>query len=166
MSGVTKAISQEVYQQVINLLKTVPKKKDATRKLQAIKAAKEKSITLAAKIFCVSRPTIMSWIARFAEEGIEGFEVKPGRGPKEKLNQSERQEVACWLKKDCNLTIKAVRIKIEKFFNKKLGYSTTHRLIRSLNFSYITPRARDYKKNSHEALSFKKKSPRKMQSKS
>jgi len=158
MAGVTKAISKDLYGKAVDSLKVVGKSGDVSRKLQAIKSAKEHGITTVSKVFGVSRVSIMSWIREFEDGGIEGLKLKPGRGRKCILTDEEQGVVKGWISKDYNLTIQAVKVKIEGVIGKTLSYSATHSLIRKLNFSYITPRAKHHKQDSSKISEFKKKS--------
>ena len=54
MSGVSKAISEELYNKVLEELRISGRQGDVSRKLQAIKSAKEHDISLVAKIYGVS----------------------------------------------------------------------------------------------------------------
>ncbi len=166
MSGVTKAINKALYIRVVDSLKTVGKTGDVSRKLQAIKSAKEHGITMVSEVFGVSRVTIMSWIKKFDEGGIEGLKIRPGRGRKCILTEEEVIAVKGWLYDNSNLTIKAVKIKISEIFGKPLSLSTTHNVIRGLNFSYITPRAKHHKQDSSTHKEFKKKSQNNLSGKS
>jgi hypothetical protein len=60
MSGVSKAISEELYNKVVEELRICGRQGDVSRKLQAIKSAKDHDITLVAKIYGVSRLSIMN----------------------------------------------------------------------------------------------------------
>jgi len=156
MSGVTKAISKDLYTKAVNSLKGAGKTGDVSRKLEAIKSAKEHGISIVSRVFGVSRVTIMAWINDFKEKGTEGLKLKPGRGGNSILTDEEQCGVKSWLFKEPNLTIKAVKIKIAEVFEKKLSLSATHNLIQKLNFSYITPRAKHYKQDSCMHSEFKK----------
>ncbi|MBT4880407.1 MAG: hypothetical protein HON43_05500 [Alphaproteobacteria bacterium] len=100
----------------------------------------------------------MQWISEFEKGGVEGLKLKPGRGRKSILNDEEVATVKTCLQEDFNLTIKAVKLKIEQDFGKQLGMSATNNLLRKLNFSYITPRAKHYKQDKSLHKEFKKKS--------
>jgi len=166
MSGVTRAISQNLYNKAVNCLKAVSKTGDVSRKLQAIKSSKEHGITMVSKVFGVSRVTIMSWIDKFETVGMEGLKLKSGRGRKCILTDEEQSMIKGWLRDDNNLTIMAVKIRISEVFGKKMSLSATHTLLRKLNFSYITPRAKHHKQDGQLHPEFKKKSGKKLPRKS
>lgn len=158
MSGVSKAISEELLKAVEQALSASITKRDVSRKLQAIKSAKKYGITLVADVFEVSRVSILQWIKSFAANGVEGLKLSAGRGRNSILSEAEKVIVKGWMDEDCNLTIKAIQIKIETSFNKILKKSATYNLIKSLDFSYITPRPLHYKQDKTRVDEFKKKS--------
>ena len=163
MSGVSKAISELLYNKAKEALQEVGRSGDVSRKLQAIKSAKEHGISKVADIFGVSRVAIMAWIRDFSELGIDGLKIKAGRGRKSILLNEEVEKVKEWIKEDPNLTIKAIRLKIKELFNKNLSTGATHNLLKKQNLSYITPRPSHYKKDDSSHGEFKKKSSSNMQ---
>ncbi|MDX2050448.1 MAG: winged helix-turn-helix domain-containing protein [Rickettsiaceae bacterium] len=158
MAGISKAINDALYNKVTEALNLVSKSGDVSRKLQAIKSAKTHGVSKVAEIFDISRVALMKWIKSFSEHGIKGLKLKEGRGRKPPLTDSETNEVKKLLEQDHNLTIKAMRIKIQELFSKTLSKSTVHNIIKKLGFSYLTPRPRHYKKDKSAAEEFKKKS--------
>lgn len=158
MSGVTKAIGEELYKKAEEALKEVGRSRDVSRKIQAIKSAKEHGIKKVAEIFGVSRVAIMSWIESFDKRGIEGLKIKSGRGRKSLITEEEKGIIKGWLLNNSNMTIKELKLKIEEAFGKKLCMSAVHVLIKNLDFSYITPRPVHHKKAAASSEVFKKKS--------
>lgn len=158
MSGVSKAISDELYNKAKDALQEVVRSGDVSRKLQAIKSAKEHGISKVADIFGISRVALMSWIKAFSMFGIDGLKLQDGRGRKHILSDPEIEQVKRWVEGDSGLTIKAARLKIEESFFKKLSNGAVHNLIKRLGFAYITPRPSHYKKDTSSHEEFKKKS--------
>jgi transposase len=161
MSGVSKAISDELYKKVLEGLRIAGRQGDVSRKLQAIKSAKEHGITLVAKIYGVSRLSIMNWIRDFDSMGAEGLKIKKGRGRKPIVIPEEEEVIRNWLEQDNTITIKVLRFRIEQEFGKKIGKTATHDLMKKLGFSYITPRPKHYKQVEEKQAEFNKKSTRK-----
>lgn len=161
MSGVSKAIRDELYERVVEDLRFCGRQGDVSRKLQAIKSAKENDITLVAKIFGVSRVALMDWIHAYESKGMEGFKLKKGRGRKPIINIEEEEVIRRWLEHDNTTTIKSLSARIDEELGKKIGKTATHKLIKKLGFSYITPRPKHYKKDEQQQVEFKKKSTRK-----
>ncbi|MDJ1305938.1 MAG: helix-turn-helix domain-containing protein, partial [Candidatus Midichloria sp.] len=62
------------------MLKEVARSGDVSRKLQAIKSAKEHGIQKVAKVFGISRVALMSWIKAFEKDGIGSLKLQTGRG--------------------------------------------------------------------------------------
>lgn len=158
MSGVTKAISKKVYEEIVKALNESARSGDVSNKLQAIKSAKKFGIKHVAEVFEVSRVSIMSWIKGFADGGVEGLQLKQGRGRKRVITPEERAIIKSWIHQDNGITIKALRLKIESEFSKKLGKTSTHDLMHELGYSYITPRPVHYKQDPALKTEFKKKS--------
>jgi transposase len=84
MSRTTKAISDEL----LNLCKAELKKKGVRgengRRLQAIISAKTHGISAVAKIYNISRETLMRWISKVKTGGVKNFAVSAGRGRRSK----------------------------------------------------------------------------------
>lgn len=158
MSGVSKAISEELYKNATQALSLVSRSGDVSRKLQAIKSAKEHSVSIVATIFGVSRVAIMSWIKSFERKGIEGLQIQKGRGRKAILSDLERCKISKWVEANPNITINAIRAKAKEELNKSISVGAIHKLLETLNLSYITPRPIHYKQNQSLAEEFKKKS--------
>lgn len=91
----------------------------------------------------------MSWVKAFEKDGIGGLKLQTGRGRRALRSKDEQEIIKEWIFQDCNLTIKAVKLRIEEKFRKNIGMTTTHKLMKSLGFSYITPRSRHYKQDQH-----------------
>jgi len=157
MAGISKSISDALYDKVTEALNLVSKNGDISRKLQAIKSAKVHGISKVAEIFGISRVALMAWITSFSKDGIEGLKLKEGRGRKPPLSDLEMDALKKLLEQDHSLTIKAMRIRIQELFSKTLSMSTVHNIIKRLGFSYITPRPSHYKKDKSKAEEFKKK---------
>jgi transposase len=166
MSGVSKAISAALYEKVIRSLQETSKSGDISRKLQAIKSAKECGISIVSKVFGISRVTLMTWISNFEKQGTNGLKLKVGRGRKSILSEQEKSTVKEWISKDNSLTIKAVKSKIAEIFKKNLSLSATHLIMKELSFSYITPRPKHHKQDKSLHVKFKKKSDESVQEKS
>jgi transposase len=162
MSGVSKAISDQLYAKVVQDLRVCSRQGDVSRKLQAIKSAKENDISLVAKIFGISRVALMEWISSYKSKGIEGLKIQAGRGRKPVINAREEEIIKRWLEENNRITIKSLMLKIKQELGKKLGKTATYDLMKKLKFSYITPRPRHYKQDKQKQEEFKKKSAEKI----
>ncbi len=158
MARTSKAISDNLFLEAKQALKKLGKKGEAGRRLQAIISAKTHGIKAVAEIFDITRMTLMSWIRKFEEESIQGLGIKPGRGPKSKLSAEQQEQIREIILSNPNIAIKELRLKIIEKFGVTVGKSTVHRIMKKLNFSYITPRPRHYKADKEKQEKFKKKS--------
>ena len=82
MSGVSKAISDELFLLAQSSLKKLGKVGQVSRKLQAIIAAKKIGISMASEVFNTSRQSLMTWIKNLEEDAENGLKLKSGRGRK------------------------------------------------------------------------------------
>ena len=165
MSRVSNAISDDLYSKVLEDLRICGRQSDDLRKLQAIKSAKENSITLVAKIFGISRVTLMSWISSYESMGMGGLKLKAGRGRKRIIDAEEEEIIKGWLEEDKTITIKSLGFRIKQDLGKEIGKTATHDLIKKLGFSYITPRPKHYKQEKQKQEEFKKKPAREIAAK-
>ena len=169
MSGISKAVSDELFIQAQISLKELGKTGDISRKLQAIIAAKKFGVSLAAKVFDTSRPSIMAWIKNFKQDAQDGLAIKSGRGRKPAVNSEIKEVSAKFMQQNPNATIKELKCFIEENQNITISVSSVNRLMRQLGLSYITPRPIHHKADLLEGEKFKKnskKSPKNHQKKS
>lgn len=157
MAGKSKAIGEELYNECKLELKKYGIRGEIGRRLQAIISAKEHGISKVGKIYRITRTTLMKWISRFKEKGVRGFAIQPGRGPKPKLSLKQEEEIRSVLcKEGANLTAKKLQARIEKICGVKVSESTALRLMKKLEFSYITPRPVHNKQEQQKVKEFKK----------
>ena len=157
MVGVSKAVTEEIVDIAKQQLKELGKDSQASRKLQAVISAKDHGITKVADVFNITRATLHSWIRRVQENNVARLSVATGRGPKKKLSTEQIKIVEGWIKQNSSLTIDEVREKIRIELNISIARTTTYRVIKLLNFSYITPRPKHYKSAPKKQEEFKKK---------
>ena len=159
MVGKSKAIGEELYNECKLELKKHGIRGEIGRRLQAIISAKEYGITKVAEIYRITRTTLMKWIERFKEGGVNAFKIRPGRGVKPKLNREQQEQIQNVIDEEgANLTAKKLKVIIEEMFSIQVSKSTAHRLMQQLGFSYITPRPVHYKQDKDKQEEFKKKS--------
>lgn len=156
MAGISRKITDEIVKIAENRLKELGKDKYVAAKLQAVISAKKHGITKVAEVFNISRPTLFSWIKHVKEEHLERLTVAPGRGRKKKLTAEQTDNVKEWVKENSQLTIDQVKLLIFQEFNVLISRSSVHRIMQSLNFSYITPRPKHHKQDPLEQEEFKK----------
>ena len=156
MSGVSRIVTDEVLEIAKRQLKDLGKDKYIAAKLQAVISAKTHGITKVAEVFNISRPTLFSWIKHVKQNQPERLTVAPGRGRKKILSDEQIALVKGWIEGDTQLTIDQLQRRIRDELNASLSRSSTHRLMVSLNFSYITPRPKHYKQDPLQQADFKK----------
>jgi transposase len=88
------------------MLKKVRNNAYVAKKLNAVIAAKKHSITAVAKIYCISRSALTSWIKLLKLGREEKLFAPPQRRRKTKLNQAQLQQVESWIEKKLILPLK------------------------------------------------------------
>jgi transposase len=157
MARKSNAISDSLYAQAKASLKKAGRGGEVGRRLQAIISAKTHGITAVAKIYDITRATLMSWIRNFEKESMEGLSIKAGRGRKSKMGAEIEEGVRATIKANPRITIDQLRLTVIGKHGINIGRSTIHRLMKRLSFSYITPRPRHYKSDKDLQEEFKKK---------
>jgi len=129
-----------------------------SKKLLAVIASSEHSIGEVAKIYNVSRNTITEWIKHIKNLNLEKLSAPRERCRPRKLNKEQMLYVKKWIALDPSITSRTLMIKIKEFYNIEVSITTAYRIIKRLNYSYITPRPKHYKQNEDKKEEFKKKS--------
>lgn len=159
MTRRTKAVDDDLVALCHAELKKQGIRGENGRRLQAIISAKEHGIKAVAEIYNISRETLMRWIRKFKDGGSSSFSVAEGRGRASKLSKAQKLEIKDYIEKaGAQLSSKKLQDYIKEKFEISLSKSTSHRLLQSLGFSYITPRPTHYKKDPLKQEEFKKKS--------
>ena len=156
MASSSKLLTEQVVEEAKYQLRKIGKAALISRKLEAVIAAKTHGISQVAKIYDITRTTLTSWIKHIQNGSIERLNAPAERKRKNKLNDMQRGQILEWIKADSQLTIKAIRIKIENVFNIEISKSTVHREIKKLNYSYIKPRPKHFKQDQNKVAEFKK----------
>ena len=159
MTRKTKAIDDKLLSLCQAELKKQGIRGENGRRLQAIISAREHGIKAVAEIYNISRETLMRWIRKFKDGGSPSFAVAKGRGRSSKLSEVQKLEIKDYIEKTgAELSSKKLQSYIEEKFSISISKSTSHRLLQSSGFSYITPRPSHYKKDPQKQEEFKKKS--------
>ena len=157
MSRKSGLLGEELVALAQCALKKLGKNSLITRKLYAIISAQKHGITEVAKINDISRTTLTQWIHRFKKSGIVDLKSPESRRRKSILDSSDREYIACEIKKNPQITIDHLVEKIIDQRGKKVSRSTMHREVKKMKFSYITPRPVHYKQDEIKVEEFKKK---------
>ena len=158
MAKSSKLLDQDVVRIAKKELKKLGHYGYVSKKLQTVIAASDHGIRDVARIYNVSRNSITSWVKAIKKMDIESLKAPKSRKRKQILNNELMNIVKDWIMKNPTIITKELREKIAKEFNIELSLSTAYRVIKRLNFSYITPRPKHYKKDEKLGIEFKKKS--------
>lgn len=102
----------------------------------------------------------MRWIRKFQEGGTASFSMAKGRGRRSKLSETQQLEIKSYIEKTgAQLSSKKLQSYIAERFGISLSISTSHRLMKHVGCSYITPRPSHYKQDPKQQKRFKKKPP-------
>ncbi len=127
-----------------------------SQRLQAIISVKDHNISLVSSVFGITRATLTKWIKDFDHQSIDGLLIKKGRGRKKLFNDEERKVIKKIIEEHPNITGKSLRAIIEDKMDITVGIATIYRVMKSLGYSYITPRKNHYKQDKNESIKFKK----------
>ena len=152
----SKAVSDAVYDMAQAALKKGTFQGLLAVKLQAIIAAKHHTITQVAKLFNRTRTTILNWIQRFSQDAIEGLKVKPGRGPKSRMSEGQKEELRQFLTKNPFVTAKQIQEMMRENWGFCLSSAAIYVQVKKLGFSYQTPRPRHHLADPEKQKAFKK----------
>lgn len=158
MSGKSKLVTDDVYNQAKAMLAGLGYGTKGIIKLRAIIAAKEHGVSLTAKVFNVSRVSIATWIGKFKDNPSSILDIASGRGRKSRLTEDQLLVVKSWIESNHNLTLQQLSLKVQSEFNVSLSVAAMHKIMKKkLSLSYITPRPKHYKQDSGKHEEFKKK---------
>lgn len=143
----------------IELIKSNPDIKLAL-KLKAIAALKNNNIKKVSEVFCVCDDTIKFWVRSFAEKGIDGLVVKVKNPRKPKLSEFHKEKIEGWIRKNPNLTLKELSLRIKSDFNIDISLPGLWKNLKKMNLSYITARPKHYMQDKVKFDEFKKNSTR------
>jgi transposase len=163
MSRTSKLLTKEIVEFSKSSLKDLGKTGAVAIKLRAIIAADQYGITHVAKVFDITKATLISWIKAIKSESLEPLKVQAGRGRKRPLTDAQEAIVSKWIEGNSQITIDQLKQKIMSEFALEISRSSVHRIIKKLKFSYITARAQHHKQDSAKLPEAKKKSNRENQ---
>ncbi len=160
MSRTSKLLTKETVALAESNLLRLGKTGAVAVKLRAIISASKHGITTVAKCFGITKGTLISWIKHVKNESLELLTVQKGRGRKNIVTDEHKKIIRQWIESDSQITIDRLKSKITTELGMKIGRSTVHRLMKSLSYSYITPRPIHYKQDQAKFPEAKKKSSR------
>jgi len=160
MARTSKLLTEEVVKLAEETIAKLGKTGAVAIKLRAIISAHKLGITTVAEAFGTTKATLISWIktARGGEEALKLLSVQEGRGRKYPVTESQQESIKSWMQEDPQVTINKVKQKISHEFGLDISRSTVHRIMKNLDFSYITARPKHYKQDTASLPELKKKS--------
>ena len=157
MSRKSSYLNDELLESAQIELKKLGKNALIARKLEAIIAACRYGISLVAKIYGITRTTLLFWIKNFQSTKLENLKAPPSRRRKTILNDSDRAIIKKIIEENPQVTIDFLVQKTLELCGKKISKSSMHREIQKMRYSYITPRPQHYKQDKVKVEAFKKK---------
>ena len=153
-------IDEAVYNNAKKSLLKLKSYSTTANKLRAVMSAYDNGIKKVSEVFNVCPTSIHRWAKQIRNNQLDLLINNSKLQDGIKLKQMHKEEIRKWLNKDPNISILLVKEKLEKQFDLKVSKSTVHRAMKSVGFSYITPRQTHYKQDKNEVFNFKKKSPK------
>jgi len=158
MSRPSKLLTQAVVDLSELSLKRLGRTGLVSIKLRAIISAHTHGISAVALVFGITKATLISWIKHVKEGSLDLLSVQKGRGPKSILKLSHKEKIKQRMLDDSQITIDKMKQRLLVEAGLDVSRSTVHRAMKSVDFSYITPRPRHYKQSPDALLEAKKKS--------
>lgn len=151
-------ISESTYLVAQQELKKIRNEGTLFKKLQAVKLAYEHGIKNTADFLNIFPVSIRNWAKVINNGDISSLKIGSKHKDGIKIKKHHKEMVKLWLEKDPNISIDSLKEMIEKEFKLKVSRSSVHNVMKSVGFSYITPRKSHYKQDQKQAEEFKKKS--------
>jgi transposase len=158
MSRKSGYLSVELLESAEIELKKLKKDVLIARKLEAIIASCKYGITEVAKVYGITRKTLLFWIKNFLSTKLDNLKAPGNRHRKTILNDSDRGIIKQIIVVNPQVTIDFLVQKALEVCKKKVSYSTMLREVKKMRYSYITPRPQHYKQDESTVEAFKKTS--------
>lgn len=151
-------INKAIYEKAKNGLMQLQSQGTAANKLKAIMASYKHGAKKVSEILDIDITSIHKWTVKLKKDGYKALINRAKHQGGIKLKQVHKDKIKQWIEQDSNISITQVQNKLKKQFNLEVSRSTVHRAMKSVGFSYITPRQAHYRQDKKEADKFKKKS--------
>lgn len=129
------------------------------RLLMVLLSLKGKRVSEIAKIVHRHEKTVLTWLHRFNEKGIEGLEDKDYSGRPPTLNEQEIQEMLDWILETVQagncLTCNQIAHWVEENFGKEISSESVRRILRQNGYSYKKPSVEDHRADPQEQEKFR-----------
>lgn len=130
-------------------------------KLKAVISAYDNGIKKVSEVFNVDPSSIHRWAKQIRSNDLNSLINSSKHQDGIKLKKHHKEKIRKWLEGNSHITIQWVQEKLKKQFDLNVSRSTVHRAMKSVGFSYITPRRQHYKQDEVEVDEFKKNSQEK-----
>jgi len=127
-------------------------------RLKAIIAAHNHGVGKVSEVLDIDRTSLFRWASKLNNDGAESLINVAKHKDGIKLKNYHKEQIAKWIKINPNITRQSIVQKLKDKFNLEISLSTARRAMKSVGFSYITPRKHHYKQDKNEVGKFKKKS--------
>lgn len=158
LSRKSSYVSVELLESAEKELKKLGKDALVARKLEAIIASCKHNITEVAKVYDITRTTLLFWIKNFQSTKLDNLKAPPNRHRKSILNDSDRATLKGIIDGNPMVTINFLTQKALELCGKKISKSSMHREIKKMAYSHITPRPQHHKQHKSKMDTFKKTS--------
>lgn len=149
-------ISENTYLLAQKELKKLRNEGTLFKKLQAVKLAYEHGIKNTADFLDVFPVSIRNWAKAINNGEVSSLKIGSKHKDGIKIKKHHKKNVKLWLEKDPNLSINSIKEMLEKKFKLKVSRSSVHNIMKSVGFSYITPRKNHYRQDKNQLDNFKK----------
>ena len=128
------------------------------KKLQAVKLAYEHGIKETSEFLGVFPVSIRNWAKLINQDDLSSLKIGSKHKDGIKLKNHHKEQIEKWIKMNPNITRQSVIQKLKDKFDLEISLSTARRAMKSVGFSYITPRKNHYRQDKKEVSKFKKRS--------
>ena len=149
-------ISENTYFLAKKELKKLRNEGTLFKKLQAVKLAYEHGIKNTSEFLGVFPVSIRNWAKAINNDDISSLKIGSKHKDGIKIKKHHKEKVKLWLEKDPNLSINSIKEMLERKCKLKVSRSSVHNVMKSVGFSYITPRKNHYKQDKKQLDDFKK----------
>ena len=116
-------------------------------RLKAIIAAHNHGVGKVSEVLDIDRTSLFRWASKLNNDGAESLINVAKHKDGIKLKNYHKEQIAKWTKINPNITRQSIVQKLKDKFNLEISLSTARRAMKSVGFSYITPRKHHYKQD-------------------
>lgn len=154
-------INKSTYDNAKKALHKLKSRGTTANKLKAVISAYKNGIKKVSEVFDVHPTSIHRWAKQINDGNLDLLVNDSKLSDGIKLKQIHKNQIKNWLNEDPNYSINKIKDMLFSHFYLLVSKSTVHRAMKSVGFSYITPRKNHYKQDKKEVGRFKKNSNQK-----